>query len=308
MRTPPFEYTVTPARLGAGIVLATSLLLAACGGNKDNASALKADSALGRDLALAASDTGAKPKLQDEPAPAPAATVPAKPEEKPEVKPVTPAPKPEPKATKPASKPTPKPTATTPAVTPAPAPAPPPAPEKPTTGTIAAGTPLRFEANSKVCTGTAHVGDKFTAALTAAVPGSNGVEIPAGATGTFEVKEAKTAQNNGDTTYMKVRLVSITYGGDSYPLDASIVSAATSKVRSATKGDDAKKVGGGAVIGAIAGRIIGGSGKGAVIGAAAGAAAGGVAAVTTADFNTCINSGAVIVAKLEAGAVVRIAN
>lgn len=290
-----FEYTQPSHLLSrvrpAVMMLSTLAVVAACGGAKDD-TALKTDTTLGRDLAMAANDSAAKPKLQDTAATTPAAAPEAKPEAKPESKPAV---KP---TTKPATTPAPKPTASTPA----------PAPAKPTTGSIAAGTPMRFETNGKVCTNTTPTGEKFTAKLAEGVTGTNGIAIPAGATGTFEVAESHTAKNNGDTTYMKVRLVSVQYNGESYAVDATVQSATTTKVRSSTKGNDAKKVAGGAVVGAIAGRIIGKGAKGAVIGAAAGAAAGGVAAAQTADFDTCLNDGAAIAVKLDKDAVIKLGN
>ncbi|WP_206044681.1 hypothetical protein [Gemmatimonas groenlandica] len=149
------------------------------------------------------------------------------------------------------------------------------------------------------------VGEKFTASLEQSVTATNGVVIPEGATGTFEVTEAKTAKNSSDQTSLTVRLVSVTYGGRTYPLEATVQSASAERVRSATKGTDAKKVAGGAIIGAIAGQIIGKNTKGTVIGAAAGAAAGTAAAAATANYDTCINAGAGISATLDAPVTVR---
>lgn len=281
-----FEYTRRSytSALRAGVLAVAVVSLAACGGAKSDDTALKTDTALSRDLAMAASDTNAKPKLQDEPAPAPA--------------------KPAPVATKPAPKPTPKPAAPkpTPTVTPAPAPA----PAAPTTGVIAAGSTLRFESNAKVCSNTIQVGEKFTAGLSQSISGTNGAELPAGATGTFEVTEKKIARNNGDTTYLRVKLISVSSGGQSYDVDATVQTAATTRVRSAKTSDDVKKVGAGAVIGAIAGQVIGKNTKGTVIGAAAGAAAGGVVAAQTADYDTCLNSGAAIAVRLDTPTTIKI--
>jgi hypothetical protein len=64
-RSASVEYTHV-LRRGFAVVAVTSLVMfAACGGSASDKSALTTDSALGRDLALAASDTGVKPKLQD---------------------------------------------------------------------------------------------------------------------------------------------------------------------------------------------------------------------------------------------------
>jgi len=270
------------------IVGAAALLsLAACG--KDDSDALNSDSALGRDLAMAGADTAAQPKLQDVPATPPPQTPSAAPSTAPRPTPARTTPRPTPPRT------------TTPATTPAPTPA------AATSGTIAAGTALRFDANNKVCSNTNAVGDKFTATLASSVEGTNGITIPEGATGTFEVQQVRTAKNSNDSTSMSVKLLSITFNGRTYPVDATVTTASTTRVRSATKGDDAKKVIGGAVIGAIAGQVIGKDTKGTVIGAAAGAAAGTAAAAATGNYDTCLNSGAAIAVRLDEAATIRVA-
>ena len=164
---------------------------------------------------------------------------------------------------------------------------------------------MRFATTGKVCSNTVRTGDRLTAELSAPVQASNGFEIPAGATGTFEVVESKTAANADDNTSLSVRLVSVAFGGRTYPMDATVQSAATERVRSASKTTDAKKVAGGAIIGGIVGRVIGKNGTGAVIGAAAGAAAGTAAASRTADYDTCLATGAAITARLDSPVVIR---
>lgn len=270
--------------------LALVLTAAACGGGDSSSDALSGDDALGRDLALAGQDS-VQPALEDV---AVMETTPA---------PVAEAPTPRPAAPR---APAPRPTATTPA--PAPAPAAAPAPVVPTEGAISSGTAMRFVTNTQVCTGITNAGDRFTARLSGELEGSNGAKIPAGSTGTFEVVTAKRAQNQNDDTYLTVRLVSVTVDGNVYPVQATTQSAATERVRAASTGTDAKKVATGAVVGAIAGRILGKDTKGAVVGAAAGAAAGTAAAVGTADFDTCLNSGAVIAVTLNAPVTVKVSD
>ncbi len=267
----------------------TLAALAACGGG-DNDSALGEDDALGRDLALAGQDS-TMPALQDVPE-----------NEPPAVAPVSQAPTPPP-AQRPAPRPTPRPTPAVP--TPAPAPVAAPA-AAPTEGTISSGSTLRFATNTKVCTGAQNIGDKFTARLSGGVTGSNGAELPAGATGMFEVVTAKRAQNQNDDTYLTVRLVSVTVDGNVYPVQATTEEAGTTRVRAASTGTDAKKVAGGAILGAIAGQILGKNTKSTVVGAAAGAAAGTAAAVGTADFDTCLNEGATITVALSSPVVVKL--
>ncbi len=279
------QYT-RPIRTATLLSTVTLLTLAACGGKADEGDGLASDTALGRDLAMAQQDS-VQPQLQDvppaaEPAAPPAATTP---------RPNTPRPA------------APRPSA------PAPAPAPStgatPAPAAEVTGTVASGTAMRFASNAKVCTNGTSVGEKFTASLSESVPASNGISIPEGATGTFEVVEAKNAKNSNDNTYLRVRLVSVTFGGKTYPVEATVQTASTERVRAATKGDDAKKVAGGAILGAIAGQVIGKNTKGTVIGAAAGAAAGTAAAAATADYATCLNSGATVAVTLDGPITVR---
>jgi hypothetical protein len=274
------------ARASLAVVASASLMLfAACGDKKDDVT-LTTDTALGRDLAMASTDTTVQPKLQDVP--------------------TTPPPEPAPVAKAPAPKPKPKPS-TPPVVTPTPPPAAAPAkPAAPKTGSIDAGTALTFAANNKVCSNTITKGEKFTAALSQAVSGSNGAAIPAGATGTFEVTEVKTAKNSNDKALLGIRLLAVTYDGNTYPVQAIVESADTKLSRSASKTTDAKKVGAGAAVGAIIGQIISKDTKGTIIGAAAGAAAGTAAAAATADYDACLNSGAAIAVKLAEPLVVKI--
>ena len=157
-----------------------------------------------------------------------------------------------------------------------------------------------------MCTNTNKVGDKITATTQNAVTGSNGAVIPAGSTVTLTVTNLKRSENSNDPIVMEFAVNSVTYGGHTYPLDASVESASVDRVKDEPKGKDAQKVVGGAVIGAIAGRVIGKSTKGAVIGAAAGAAAGAGAAAATASYQGCIPSGGSIVVKLNSAAQVRV--
>jgi uncharacterized protein YcfJ len=99
--------------------------------------------------------------------------------------------------------------------------------------------------------------------------------------------------------------VSVQFGGTTYPVESTVQTASTERIRSATKGTDARKVAGGAIIGAIAGQVLGKNTRGTVIGAAAGAAAGTAAAAATANFDTCLNRGASVTVVLDAPVTVR---
>ncbi len=275
------------------LVMCGIMLAAACSGEKKSElQVLGSDSALSRDLAMAARDS-VQPQLQDIRAPGTANATP------------TPAKAPAPVNTPKSSATSPKPTVTPPPATTTPAASPAPPAALPVTGTVAAGTSMRFAASNKLCSNTARGGDRFTTELAAPVQASNGFEIPAGATGNFEVVASRTAANSSDSTTLTVRLVSVAFNGRTYPVDATVQSAATERVRSASKSTDAQKVAGGAIIGGIVGQVIGKNTKGTVIGAAAGAAAGTAAAAKTADYDTCLQSGATITVRLDAPAIIR---
>lgn len=276
-------------RLKASLVLTFALVAGACS-NKDDTAA--ADSALNRDIQLANRDTAALPALTDVP--------------------VAPATNPAPSA----SAPRPTTTTRTPTTTRT-------TPRTTTTasgntvtrtaagsaarvGTIPAGATLNLASGSKVCTNTHRVGERFNATLTSAVTGSNGAVIPSGATATVEVTQLKRSENANDDIIMGFRVVSVSFGGKTYPVSATTSYAQVDKVRNQPRSKDVQKVVGGAAIGAIAGQILGKSTKATVIGAAVGGAAGAGAAAAGANYEGCVNSGGRITATLNSSTQVNI--
>ena len=270
------------------LALTFALGVAACskGDNKADTS-LAQDTALSRDLQLATGDSAAQPQLKD---------VPATPASEPSRNPSpttskSRTPRPAPKPTKPAPT-TPPRTPSGNTVT---------AGEKSSggnVGAIASGTALTLASSSKVCTNTNKVGDRFSATLNEPVTGSNGAVIPAGATAVIEVTKLKRSENANDNIEMGFAVKTISFGGATYTVDGDVTSAAVDRVRNSTKGNDAKKVVGGAILGAVIGQVIGKDTKGTVIGAAGGAAAGTAAAAATANYEGCVNDGGKIVITL----------
>ncbi len=301
--------------LGA-TALAAATLLGACKSDsgKVDSTALKTDTTLNRDLALANRDSLAQPQLQDVPANAGAA----------------PAPTTTPRTNNPPARTTRPSTSGTTKTPSRPAPQPStPAPVKTASGntqntnpgassnpgstgggavgTIPAGATLTTHANSRICTNTNAVGDHVTATVENAVSGSNGAVIPAGATLNLTVTQLKRSENANDPVVMEFAVNSVTFNGRTYPIDGTVTSASVDRVRDQPQAKDVQKVAVGAVAGAIAGKILGKSTKGAVIGGAAGAAAGAAAASATANYQGCVPSGGSIVVKLSAPATVRAA-
>ncbi|HEX6806929.1 MAG TPA: glycine zipper 2TM domain-containing protein [Gemmatimonadaceae bacterium] len=265
-------------------VAAAALSAGAC--NKDkNAGALSQDSTLNRDLALANKDSASQPQLKDVPAAdsskAAAPSASSKAPERARSRHRTPS------SSSSSSKPTPEST-TTPsgnsvATTPA--------GSEVALGTIPSGTTINMTSNDKVCTNTNKQGDKFTAAVTNAVVGSNGATIPAGSNVLMQVADLQRSGNATKSIQMTFSVLSVTVGSTTYPLSAQIDSVHVDKVRNASVGSDAAKVAGGAVIGAIIGQVIGHNTKGTVIGAATGAAAGTAVAMGTAAYEGCVPQG-----------------
>ena len=286
-------------RLLAPLTMGALLAVGACksdASKQDTTSALNSDTtALGRDLALAGRDSTAQPQLKDVPANPPSTSTPAR------TTPRTTTNRPSTSTSRPStSSNTPKTTASGNTVT------------RPTSGgggavgEIAAGTTLSLTPTQTVCTNTNKVGDKITATTQNAVTGSNGAVIPAGATVTLTVTSLKRSENANDPIVMEFAVNSVSFGGKSYPLDASVENANVTRVRNQPKSKDAQKVAIGAAVGAIAGQILGKNTKSTVIGGAAGAAAGAAAAAATANYEGCVQNTSTMTVKLNAPAQIRV--
>jgi hypothetical protein len=266
---------------GVAAALSAALLSAACergGGGAD--SPLAQDSALNRDLLLAGRDTAAQPQLQDVPADtsAPETAVPRATSTRRNTAPAGRSASRTPTPSRPVR------TATGNTVTRG-------GSGGGAVGTIAAGSTLHLTSGQQVCTNTHQVGDRFTATVTSPVSGSNGAVIPAGATVSLTVTRLKRSENMNDPIVMEFQVNSVTFGGQTYGLDASVAYADVQRVRNQPKSKDVQKVVGGAVAGAIIGQVLGKNTKSTVIGAAAGGAAGAAAAAATANFEGCVRSG-----------------
>jgi hypothetical protein len=170
---------------------------------------------------------------------------------------------------------------------------------------IAAGTTIAMTSGSRVCTNTHKPGDKFTATVTNAIQGSNGAVIPAGSKAVVQVTSVERSDNVNDPARIGLVVQSVQVAGKTYPIDATITNVATTTDRESTKGDDAKKVIGGAVAGAIIGQILGKDTKSTVIGAATGAAAGTAIAMGTGNFAGCIPTGGNITVRLNSPAQIQ---
>lgn len=277
--------TLTIRRPFAGVLLVAGL--AACG--KDSA-----DTQPARQIDLAPAKE-AQPQLADQPLPKAEPSAPAKaPTKKAEPPRQAPPPPVEEKPVEKAAAPAP--------VVAAPAPAPAPA-----TGTVTMGTSFAVKPAVKICTNTHKPGDRFTAALAAPITGSNGLVIPEGSVAVLRIVEASAGAPR-DSLHLTYDILSIRTGDQTYEVSAHVTqSAPLERVNTQSTGDKAKKIGAGAVIGAIAGRVLGGNTKSTVIGGAVGAAAGAAVAASDNKVEGCLRQDGTIDLVLDRPLTVRLA-
>lgn len=271
-----------------------SALAVACRSDKPDLA--NRDSALDRDLTLAANAAPARPTIVpmgDTATASPRQSAPqgntsrqAQPQKPPARTPVrTP--------TKPSADVQPAPS-TSVASTPVPTPAtvPVPAAPAPAMKTIPGGTALLAQTTAQLCSLANRPGDKIVANLTHEVTGPDGAKLPVG---TPVLIEMAAAEPPADFAFL---VKGVMVNGELIPVSGQVTSQGETNDRRVSKGGDKGKVATGAVIGAILGRVIGGGAKGTVIGAAGGAAAGSVAAARNSVVEHCLPSGASITVTL----------
>lgn len=279
---------VAPIAIALATITALTALtaLTACSGDKKT-DTLAQDSTLNRDIQLANRDSAAQPQLND----VPAATTPAPTAERRTTTTTR-------TTTRPTARPTPQPTPTTSTTASGNTVTRTPGARETALGTIAAGSTLDLTSNSRVCTNTNHVGDRVSATVAQSVSGSNGAVIPAGATASLEITTLKRSENVNDKIDMGFRVVSVSFGGHTYPIQGQVSSAQVDRVKNEPGSKDAQKVATGAAVGAILGQILGHNTKSTVIGGAVGAAAGVGAAAATSNYEGCVPTGGSIVIAL----------
>ncbi len=180
-----------------------------------------------------------------------------------------------------------------------PATRPPAPPARPAMRTLSAGARFDIAATDTISSRTARPGETFTARAVEDVKNAAGqVVIPAGSVVNGNITDVKPAPNPRTPGTLTLSVASVTVGGKTYPIEASVDSLETvHKGRGVTSGD-AAKVGAGAVAGAVLGRVLGGNKKGTIIGGIVGGAAGAAAANATKDSDIVLPAGAHIIIRL----------
>jgi hypothetical protein len=176
---------------------------------------------------------------------------------------------------------------------PPPPPPPPPRPPAPTSYTLRAGTEVSASVDESISTRHAKPGDAFTATVSENVrDGSGHVVIPAGSTISGTVVHADPAPNPRASGSLELAVTKVTVRGRAYTVDGTVESKDTVMQGRGVTGADAAKVGGGAAIGAVAGRLLGGGKTGTIVGGVAGAAGGAAAARRSRDIDIVLPKGA----------------
>jgi hypothetical protein len=165
--------------------------------------------------------------------------------------------------------------------------------------TIPAGQSLLVRMIDGVDSSRNHVGDVFHASLETDLYANNMLVARKGTDIYGRLAEAQQAGHLAGSAELQLELIRIVIEGRDYPLVSSDYSL-KGKGRGA---DTAKKVGGGAVVGAIIGAIAGG-GQGAAIGAGVGSAAGAGVQVLTKGQQVKVPSETLLEFRLQQPAVV----
>ena len=165
--------------------------------------------------------------------------------------------------------------------------------------TIPAGQSLLVRMIDGVDSSKNHVGDVFHASLETDLYANNMLVARKGTDIYGRLADAKEAGHMSGSAELQLELIRIVIEGRDYPLVSSDYS-----LKGKGRGSDtAKKVGGGAVVGAIIGAIAGG-GKGAAIGAGVGSAAGAGVQVLTKGQQVKVPSETLLEFRLQQPAVV----
>ena len=176
------------------------------------------------------------------------------------------------------------------------------------TRTVSSGTSFTVRFDNQVSTRYASEGSTFTTTLSNDLTDSQGrTVIPAGATVRGRVTQSVASGGGlGRDAALSVTLTSISYGGERYPIDVTMVDAPNvRRVSRQGRGQTAATVAGGAAVGAVAGRVLGRSRRTAAIGAVAGAAAGTGVVVASHDIDAVIPAGSTATVRLDGPVRVR---
>ena len=167
--------------------------------------------------------------------------------------------------------------------------------------TIPSGTLLQLTLNTSVASDTSQVEDAVAAELTNAVMVDGRTALPSGALVAGVVRSVDSSGRVKGRARLALDFTSVTSGGRRYPMSAEHFS----RQASATKSEDATKIGIGAGAGAVIGALLGGK-KGAAQGAAVGGGAGAGVVLATKGEEVRFPSGTDVSIQLSAPLTVHV--
>jgi hypothetical protein len=172
---------------------------------------------------------------------------------------------------------------------------------------VAGGATFEVTLNQELSTRHNRVGDLFSATLLDPLTDGRRVLVPAGALIVGEVTAVEESGGHGHTAIINLEIHEVSFEGDTYPLDASILEASPETRSRSSTGSKAAKIGGAAVAGAILGRVIGGDALGTIIGTAVGGAAGTAIVLGTDDVDAVLPRGSRMLLQLDAPLQIQVA-
>lgn len=165
---------------------------------------------------------------------------------------------------------------------------------------VPVGTTVALRMNEELSTERNQAGDAFTARLENPIVNADGlIIVPAGATVRGRVTAVAPSTRVGQTAAMKLAFEAITFGGESYPLQATVQSADVEQSSRTSAAETAGKVAAGAAAGAILGQVLGKDTESTLQGAAIGAAAGTAIAMGTADVDAVLPRDAEVIIRID---------
>ncbi len=165
---------------------------------------------------------------------------------------------------------------------------------------VAGGATFEVTLNQELSTRHNRVGDLFSATLVDPLTDGRLVLVPAGALVVGEVTEVEESGSHGQTAIINLDIHEVSFDGETYPLEASILEANPETRSRSSTAAKAAKIGGAAVAGAILGRVIGGDALGTIIGTAVGGAAGTAIVLGTDDVDAVLPRGSRMLLRLDA--------
>ena len=167
--------------------------------------------------------------------------------------------------------------------------------EAPAPPTLAAGTVITTFLTDTLTSRYNQIGERVTARIAYPVVDAGGqVVIPTDAIVMGVISDIASK----DDGRIVLTFYSLAFGGNTYPMQARVISLPTRKQRRGNTAGDVAKVGAGGLVGGIAGRLIGGNKKGTIIGAVSGAAAGVGVAAATRNEDIVVDAGAPVLLML----------